>query len=43
MSSAATEGHRGDPEEIAEWVESFDQLVATGGHDRASRRLAGAR
>ena len=36
MSSAATEGRRGDPEEIAEWVESFDQLVAAGGHDRAS-------
>ena len=39
MSSAATEGLRGDPEETNEWIESFDELVAAGGQDRASAVL----
>ena len=28
-----------DPEEIAEWVESFDQMVASGGRQRAAAVL----
>ena len=39
MTSLRAEDLRTDPEEVAEWVESFDQLVAAGGRHRAASVL----
>jgi pyruvate dehydrogenase E1 component len=39
MTSIRAEDLRTDPEEVAEWVESFDQLVAVGGRHRAASVL----
>jgi pyruvate dehydrogenase E1 component len=39
MTSLRAEDLRTDPEEVAEWVESFDQLVAVGGRHRAASVL----
>ncbi len=34
-----TSGHAGDPQELEEWSESFDQLLASGGTERAEAVL----
>jgi len=39
MTSIRAEDLRTDPEEVAEWVESFDQLLAVGGRHRAASVL----
>jgi pyruvate dehydrogenase E1 component len=39
MTSIRAEDPRTDPEEVAEWVGSFDQLVAAGGRHRAASVL----
>ena len=38
-TSITPEDLRADPEEVAEWVESFDQMVAHGGRERAAAVL----
>jgi pyruvate dehydrogenase E1 component len=39
MTSIRAEDLRTDPEQVAEWVESFDQLVGVGGRHRAASVL----
>ncbi len=39
MADSRADNLRRDPEEIAEWVESFDQMVAFGGRSQASAVL----
>ena len=40
MASAHVEDLHEDPEEVAEWVEAFDQMVSVGGRQRAAAVLS---